>query len=344
MRRHNFLFDKIVAFSNLNLAAKLARKNNKFKPNSLYFHLNLEKELFQLKHELQTMEYTPGAYYHFTIYEPKKRLISAAPYRDRVVHHAIHNILEPIFDPTFIYDSYATRKNKGTHRAINRFQTFSRKNKYAIKFDIKKYFPNINRDILMDAIKQKISCKKTLNLIQKIVDTEITPCPAAETQQMDLFSMDGIPIGNLTSQFFANIYLNGFDHFVKQHLRCRYYIRYMDDFVIFHNNKKKLWTIKKSIQKYLNSLKLNLHEEKSCIYKTIHGVPFLGMIIYPNKMRLKRQNIIRFKRRLKNFQHLYKKKRISWQHINQSVQSWIGHAKHADSWKIRGLVLWDHPI
>jgi len=171
MKTRKHLFDQIISFENLYKAAKLAQKGKRFKLATLRFNFFLEKELWVLHKELSEKSYQPGKYFHFEIYEPKKRLISAAPYRDRVVHHAIHNILEPIFDPMFIFDSYATRKEKGTHKAIDRAQSFAQKNKYVLKCDIQKYFPNINREVLMSLIQKKIACKNTLWLIQKILDS-----------------------------------------------------------------------------------------------------------------------------------------------------------------------------
>ena len=153
-----------------------------------------------------------------------------------------------------------------------------------------------------------------------------------------ILSSIGIPIGNLTSQFFANVYLNGLDHYIKEQLGCRYYLRYMDDFVIFHDNKQFLSAIKEAIKKYLSGLRLLLHEEKCRVYRTSDGVSFLDMIIFPDRRRLKRGNVVRFKRRLKHFQELYKNDGIPWRHIRQSIQSWIGHASRADSWRLRELI------
>lgn len=171
MRRHKKLFEKIASFQNLLLAAKLAQRGKRFKDTTARFNFSLEHELWTLQKELTSGIYQPGGYRHFIIYEPKMRLISAAPYRDRVVHHAIHNVLEPIFDPTFIYDSYATRKRKGTHAAIDRFQTFAQRCRYALKCDIQKYFLNIDRAVLMDLIKRKVACLDTLWLIEKILES-----------------------------------------------------------------------------------------------------------------------------------------------------------------------------
>lgn len=284
MRRHKDLFCKIVAFQNLLKAARLAQRGKRFKTNTACFNFSLERELWQLQAELSQKTYRPRKYRHFTIYEPKRRLISAAPYRDRVVHHAIHNILEPIFEPTFIYDSYATRKEKGTHAAIDRFQGFAQQKPYVLKCDIQKYFPNIDHDILMSLIGRKIACKDTLQLINTILESsrefDIDGAPLPFT---------GMPMGNLTSQFFANIYLNGMDHYIKEQLQCRRYLRYMDDFVVFHEDKRRLLVVKAAIQGYLRKSGLLLHENKCRVYRTMNGVPFLGMIIFPHHRRLKHQ-------------------------------------------------------
>ena len=169
MRRHKNLFEKIISFENLWKAAGLAQRGKRLKPNTARFNFQMERELWQLQEELTKEIYEPGFYHHFKIYEPKERTISAAPYRDRVVHHALHNILEPLFDPTFIYDSYATRKGKGTHAAIDRFQEFYQINSFVLKCDIRQYFPSIRHDVLMGLIRRKIACPSTLRLIEKIV-------------------------------------------------------------------------------------------------------------------------------------------------------------------------------
>ncbi len=267
---------------------------------------------------------------HFTIHDPKTRVISAAPYRDRVVHHALHKVLEPIFDPTFIHDSYATRKGKGTHAAIDRFQSFSRKNRYVLKCDIRQYFPSIDHEMLRGLIERKVACPDTLRLIDQVINShEAATIPGGRK---------GIPIGNLTSQFFANVYLNGLDHFIKQTLACRYYLRYMDDFVVFHREKSFLWWVKEKIVGYLEGLRLALHEGKCRIFKTVQGVPFLGMTIFPDKRRLKKQNVIRFQRRMRRFQDRYGKGLVSSEHVHRSIQSWIGHAKQANTGQLRQVL------
>lgn len=170
MRCQKNLYQEIISFQNLVEAARKAEKNKRFKYSTARFNFYLEKELWRLHSQLTEKSYEPGGYHHFMIYEPKRRIISAAPYRDRVVHHAIHNILEPIFDPAFIYDSYATRKGKGTHAAIDPFQHFARNTTYALRCDIRQYFPNINHEILLSLIKKKIACDDTIWLVKKVLN------------------------------------------------------------------------------------------------------------------------------------------------------------------------------
>ncbi len=327
------LYERIISFSNLLKAAKLAQRGKRFKESTAQFNFNLEKALWKLHQELADKIYQPGKYYNFEIYEPKKRMISAAPYRDRVLHHAIHNILEPLFDPAFIFDSYATRKGKGTHKAIDRAQSFAQKNAYVLKCDIRKYFPSIHHEVLMSLIKKRIVCENTLWLVQKILDSHFV--------ERDLHQSIGIPIGNLTSQFFANIYLNGMDHFLKEEMKFQYYLRYMDDFLVFSDEKNSLWQMKKKIVQYLEALKLKLHEGKCRIFKTKMGFPFLGMMISPDKRRLKRENILRFKKRMKKLQNTYGKGEEDLKTVHQSVNAWLGYSKHANTIRLRELLLED---
>ncbi|MBI3814370.1 MAG: RNA-dependent DNA polymerase [Nitrospinae bacterium] len=340
MKRCGNLFSQITSFENLYLASRKARKGKRLKDNVLIFENNIEDELFRLQEEIILKTYTPGRYREFTIYERKPRKISASPYRDRVVHHALCNIVEPIFEKTFIFDSYACRKDKGTHRVVDRFTEFCRKNEYVFKADIKKYFPSIDHKILFKKIKKKIKCKDTLWLIKTII---IHSNPQEEV--IDYFSGDdllepfrrrrGIPIGNLTSQFFANIYLNDLDHYVKEILKCRCYIRYVDDIAILHESKERLWEIKKAIEEYLEKERLKLHKDKCLVFSVSIGTDFLGYRIFPTHRLIRKDNSMRFIRKFREMSRLYKKGFISWDNINASVQSWLGHARHADTYGLR---------
>ncbi len=324
MKRQGYLFDKIISFENLLKASRKAQRGKHFKNSTADFNLSLEPELLKLQKELRERAYRMGSYKQFYIYDPKKRLISALPYRDRVVQHALCNIIEPIFDNGLIYDTYACRKDKGSHRAVNRFTTYCRKNKYALKCDIKSYFASINHDVLFEMIMKRIKDPGALWLIKLIIDS--TPSP-------------GIPIGNLASQIFANLYLNGLDHYLKETVKCKHYIRYMDDLIVFDNDKNRLSEIKEAIREYLRRLKLDLHPHKSQIYLTANGIGFLGYKVYPTHRLIVSQNVKRLRKRLKKYIELLKLKLITRQKISCSIQSWLGYAIHADSFNLRRRLL-----
>lgn len=330
-KRVNNLFEKIVSFENLVLASKKSRKGKRYRDSTLAFDLNLELNLINLQKELIDKTYKPSAYREFFINDSKKRLITAAPYKDRVIHHAMMNILEPIFEKSFIYDSYSCIKEKGTHKAIQRYKKFAKQNTYVLKCDIKKYFHNINHEVLYSQIKRKIKCKDTLSLTKLIIDSKYDSFINSKKK--------GIPIGNLTSQVFANIYLNDFDHFIKEKLGLKYYIRYCDDFVIFHNDKKVLNIIKKLIEIYLKDYDLQIHENKSRVYRVNDGVNFLGFRIFENYMLVNKQTVRRYIRKLDKKYYKYQKNKEDFLGIKQSIQSWLGHVKHTNSYKLREMVL-----
>ena len=242
---------------NIRKAYRKARKGKGAKWYVKEFDEELEKNLLQLQKELRKMTYEPKPLKQFIIRDLKTRLISASAFRDRIVHHALCNIIEPIFEKIFIYDSYANRKNKGAHAALKRFDYFKRKvskngrliqnaehdrqvSGYALKADIRHYFDSVDHSILMQIVGKKISDKRVLWLIEKITNNHICSVPGK-----------GMPIGNLTSQFFANVYLNELDYFVKHDLKAKYYIRYVDDFVILHESKEELESYKMSIDEFL---------------------------------------------------------------------------------------------
>jgi len=292
---------------------------------------------------LQTKTYRPGPYAEFYVYDPKIRLISAAPYFDRVVHHALINVIGPIISRSFIYDTYACIKGKGTHKAIERYRQFQKKNKFVLKCDIKKYFFNVDHDILFEQLSRKIKCPDTLWLIKQIIDSSEMKSELEYFPGDDLFTplsrKKGIPIGNLTSQFFSNLYLDGFDHFVKEKIKARHYIRYCDDFVVFDNSKERLCEIKKNIVEYLESLRLNLHANKSRVFRTADGVDFLGFRIYPSHMRVRKSNVRHHRKKLRGVIEKYETGKISRLELNSFIQGWIGHVKHANSFNLRKELL-----
>ncbi len=215
MKRYGNLYHQLYAFDNLLAGARKAQKGKRFKTNCRSFNLDLESNLLTIQRQLKNKVYQPGPYTRFKIYEPKERTISAAPYRDRVVHHALVNVIEQIFDKAMIYDSYANRVGKGTHRAVDRFTEFSRKRSHVLKMDIVRFFPSLDHQILMEVIEKKIKDKDILSLIRIILNSSEEPTNNARHQYFsgdNLFTplerKKGLPIGNLTSQFFANVYLD----------------------------------------------------------------------------------------------------------------------------------------
>jgi retron-type reverse transcriptase len=340
MKRYGNLWTEIVEFSNLLTAARKAQKGKRFRDNVLSFNYNLEQELAQLKSELESKTYCPGSYRTFEIFEPKRRTISAAPYRDRVVHHALCNVIVPLIEPTFIHDSYANRVGFGTHRALKRFTKFARSSRYVLQCDIQKYFPSIDHIILKKILRQKIKCPDTLWLIDLIIDSSNEQIPAifhfpGDDLLTPLKRRPGLPIGNLTSQFFANLYLSDFDHFVKEKLKVKKYLRYVDDFALFSDDCNFLTEARIAIEDYLAGIRLKIHPIKSQIFETRHGANFLGFRIFPDYIRVRTENLRRARRRLKRLQDKYSSGKISLKEAVQSLQSWEAHLQHGDTWHLR---------
>jgi retron-type reverse transcriptase len=340
MKRYGNLYHQIVNFENLLMAARRAQKGKRFRDNVLEFNYQLEAELIKLQQELIEQTYQPGAYRTFHLIDLKTRLISAAPYRDRVVHHALCNIIVPIFERTFIHDSYANRIGFGTHKALRKFTQLARSHRYVLQCDIKKYFPSIDRDILKQLIRRKIKCRDTLWLIDTIIDSGNEQEPVVEYFPGDdiltpVTRKKGLPIGNLTSQFLANVMLNPFDHFVKEELKISQYVRYVDDFALFSNNRSILVKARPSIEEYLGTLRLKIHPIKSQLFETKIGATFLGFRIFPHQIRVKNSNLHRARRRLKQLQADYATGNIEWQDVKQSLNSWVAHLEHGNTWQLR---------
>lgn len=328
------LYPHIISFENLLDAANKAAKGKRERGYVLLFFQKLEDNILELADELQTCRYSPGQYRTFTIYEPKKRMISAAPFRDRVVHHALMNIIGPVLENSFIYDTYANRKSKGTHRAIRRYQAFLRQFDYALKCDIKKYFPSIDHAILKTLLRRRIADERTLWLLDRIIDNSneqefVCDYYFGDTLFSPLERRKGLPIGNLTSQFLANFYLSDFDHFIKEELGCKGYLRYVDDFVLFDNSKYLLKERHYRLTAYLDTLRLKLNPARVMLYPCTVGTAFLGQVIYRNHRRLRGENVRKCRRRLKAWEE------NPPENVEHRIASWLGHATQADA---RGLV------
>lgn len=321
MRRAKGLFDQLVRFDNLHLAARKAFRGKKDRGSVALFYFGMENELIQLQEELIERTYRPRPYRMFEIREPKVRKISSSDFRDRVVHHAICNLLEPILEGRAIYDSYACRVGKGTHLAIKRCQTFTRRRGYFLKCDIRKYFESIDRVILKRLLRRVVKDGEFLSLLDMIVDHQVPNTPPQK----------GLPIGNLTSQHFANFYLGELDHFLKDRLGLKCYLRYMDDFICFSEDKDELHQILAEIRSFLSSrLELALKEKITRIAPVTEGVPFLGFRIFPGVIRLQRENLIRFRRKIKRKEVAYQAGKQDSDELLKSINSMIAHISHAD--------------
>lgn len=341
MKRYGCLYSQIINFENILIAAKKAQKGKKFRDNVLEFNYNFESEIAKLQEELVNQTYRPGNYRTFYIKEPKIRMISAAPYRDRVVHHALCNIILPLIETTFIADSYANRVGFGSHRALQRFTNFSRSSRYVLQCDIQKYFPTIDHEILKTLLRRKIKCSDTLWLIDTIIDNSneqllVVEHFAGDDLLTPIERRRGLPVGNLTSQFFANVYLNGFDHFVKEELQVKKYLRYVDDFSLFSDDWQFLSDARFAIEEYLaNQLRLKIHPIKSQLFETRLGANYVGFRILPNQIRVRTENLRRARRRLKFMQRKSNQGKINSEKVSQSIQSWFAHLEHGDTWQLR---------
>ena len=325
MKTYKHLFEKLVSFENLLLASRNAQKRKRYKTETLFFIDKVEQNILRLQQELMNGSFKPGSYHTFYVHDPKHRKISAAPYRDRVVHHAICNIMAPIWGCSMIHDSYACRRDKGTHRAISRFTEYARGNPYVLKCDIKKYFDSINHDVLKQLLSRKIKDERMMRLLGQIIESNGNGV--------------GLPLGNLTSQWFANLYLNEFDHLIKEMWGCRSYIRYMDDFVVFGENKEQLWQIKRQIESYLATIGLTLHQNKCTVWPTSLGVNFLGFTVFPSHRIPLKKNIHKIKRRLRFFQKCFKQGDMTLCHIKRSIVSWLGHVRWGDTYQLKSHLL-----
>lgn len=309
------MYSQIASKENLFQSWREFRRGKRKKIDVQNFERNLEDNLFLLHLELKNKTYRHFHYTSFYITDPKVRHIHKAEVRDRIVHHAIYRILYPLFDKSFIFDSYSCRNKKGTHKAVNRLENFIRKDSInyqnpclVLKCDIRKFFDSVDHQTLLEILKKKIYDADILWLLEKIIES------------FHLEKGKGIPIGNLTSQLFANIYLSELDYFIKQKLGVRYYLRYCDDLIIIKNKISNYNAIVSILQSYLKKcLKVNLHPNKIKLRKLTQGIDFLGFVILPHHRILRT-----------------KTKRRIWKKINdQNSVSYFGLLKHVNSYNLK---------
>jgi len=348
---------KIFSFGNIYRSYLKCRRNKRNTVNALRVEVNAGENILKLEEELKGKTYRPSRSLLFFVKKPKLREIFAADFRDRVVHHVLVGYLEPILEKIFIYDSYSCRKDKGTHKAVGRLRGFIRKASnngqklaYYLQLDIKSYFSNIDKKILFDLVRKRTGNKDVLWLAEKIIFHDCTKDYIlrdkdkifnAISRGNTLFGKDnkkGVPIGNLTSQFFANVYLDVLDQFVKHRLKCRYYVRYTDDFVLLNTSVEKLRFWQEKIKEFLESeLKLELNARRTKLQQVSNGIDFLGYIVRKDYVLVRRRVVNNMDRKLKYFErhgHTGLSKETI-EHLRASVQSYLGHFKWANSYRLR---------
>ncbi len=328
MKKFDKQYKDIINIENLLLAWQEFLCGKSKKKDVEEFGLRLMDNIFNLHSDLKNKTYKHSEYEAFKINDPKPRDIHKASVRDRLLHHAIYRVLYPYFDTKFIYDSYSCRLEKGTHRELDRFRSFSNivsknntKTCYVLKCDIRKFFASINHEILKSILEKYIEDKDILWLLNQIIDSFYT----FTSRTLSRSTGKGLPLGNLTSQLLVNIYMNEFDQFVKRELKVKYYIRYADDFVIFGDDKKYLENMLKQMEEYLdNNLKLQMHPDKVFIKTLSSGIDFLGWINFPKHRVLRTATKKRMFRNLKG--NDYKK---------ESVDSYLGMLSHGEGYKLK---------
>ena len=288
------------------------------------FGLDLEDSIFELHDDLKNNNYVHSPYQSFYLHDPKLRHIFKAKVRDRILHHAIVKVISPIFEKSFIFDSYSSRKNKGTHKAIERFRYFARRLSrnnsrtiWILKCDIKKFFDSVDHDIIIDQVKSKVKSAEAVELVRNIVSSIKTS------------KKGGIPLGNLTSQLFSNIYLDNLDQLIKRQLRIKYYLRYNDDFMFLSPDKHFLENLIPVVGAFLKEkLNLELHPQKVTIKNWGQGVDFLGYIIFPHHTILRTKTKQRMLRKIRKNHRQLKTDPLYQKSFNQSFQSYRGILKH----------------
>jgi len=361
------MFDQIYKLENLCFAFTQAQLDNRYKRKICAFTFSLEENLMRLRWELFSGSYHPRPYTYFMLHDPKTRSIAAPAFHDRIVQHSLVNQIQPLFEKQFICDSYACRANKGTHFAATRLKKFLMASRsvygkdvpiYVLQCDIRKFFQSVSWDILLSVVTKSITCPKTFSLIKTIVTThhELESAKIDDCPQMSLFepvkesaqtsisveNRTGLPIGNLTSQLFANIYLNQLDHFIKDRLRVKYYARYMDDFLIISPDKEFLKEMLGKIREFLkNDLHLTLHPKKLTIKNVSDGVPFVGYRIFYDHILIRGNTLQRIERNYRSKKKQVKRGTLTDKKMGETKASITGHLKHANTFGLTKKIFED---
>lgn len=326
MKRANHLIDKIADTNNLELAFWKARKGKNGMPVVEQFRNNLYQNLYQLAEQIKSGFIVIGKSHKFTIYDPKKREICAASFPDRVLHHAMMRVCHPIFERYQIDDSYASRPGKGVYAAIQKAKLNQQSHQWFLKLDVRKHFETIDHHILSNQLARLYKEERLLNMFGQII------------QSYNTEEGKGLPIGNLTSQYFANHYLAVADHFIKEQLKVKSYVRYMDDMVLWDYNKNDLIEKGNALDSFFrNELKLQL--KPFCLNHCKRGLPFLGYVIFPEKMHLNLRSRKRFRKKLFQYQTNLENEHWNEQQYHKHILPLLAFAKKADTFDYRTKLL-----
>jgi RNA-directed DNA polymerase len=339
-------FDALTSWPNLVHAWRKAARGKRGTASVAAFEYRAEEQLAALQEQLRSETYRPGPYVHFTIEDPKRRKISASRFADRVVHHALCNVIEPRFERVFSPNSFANRPGLGTHRAVDRLQLLARRHRHVLRLDIVQHFAAIDHAVLLGILECQIPEPDLMRLVEVIVESGRGVLDEQHRPVFfpndDLFAAcrpRGLPIGNLTSQFWSNCYLDPFDKFVERELGCRAYLRYVDDFALFADTKRQLWAWKAAIVERLARLRLTIHGSRAQVVPVEAGIPWLGFVVYPTHRLVKARKVRQATRRLHGRLADYHEGRISFAEIEASILGWVNHVAHADSWGLRRHML-----
>ena len=341
------LYPNITAFDNLLAAFRKASRGHRYRPEVLAFGDNMEAELFQLQKEMESFTYSPSAYRQFLVHVPKHRLVSAAPFRDRVVHHALIAVIAPPLERRFTSTSYANRQGYGTHRALRRFSRACREHRWLLQADIRLFFPSIDHRLLMDQLEVVIACPGTLWLLDRTLANGAIHGSAidaflGDTLLTPLERPRGLPIGNLTSQFLANFHLDALDHRLNSISGVRVSLRYVDDLAIFADRPEPLRETLAFLHRQLSTLRLRLHPSKTRLVPTSRGASFVGFHVIGGRIRLRNHSLLRIRRGLRRCQQAVLQRRRSVGRARRSAQSWNAHLAHGNTLRLRQRLFSSH--
>ena len=337
---HNCNFCDVICIKNLIKAWQEFKKGKRSKSDVAEFELNLENNLFELHNSLDSEEWKPDPYKEFSVYDPKLRKIHKASVRDRILYQAVYQVLYQIFDSSFIFHSYSSRNSKGIYAGINCFEKYinkvSKNNTrvcHVLKCDIRKFFDSIDHDILFGLISKKITDENLSLLVKQI------------TSSFEKTQGKGLPLGNVTSQLFSNIYLNELDQYIKHNLKVSHYVRYCDDFVIVSDSKIFLYACLEKIKIFCRErLFIDIHPDKIVFRKAQHGIDFLGYVSLPHRRVLRTRTKERLLKKLTNLKNLFAKGLIKKEYLEQVTQSYLGllsHCKSEDVIQQIERIFWD---